>query len=113
MSSFSRRPLLLAVLMCGLGFVLPCSIVLGADAEENEFFERKVRPLLVQHCFSCHARGQKKGGLSLANREGLLAGGENGAVVSLEKPAESSLIAAVEQRGSKPICPRSSGSASG
>ena len=99
MSSFSRRPLLLAVLMCGLGFVLPCSIVLGADADENEFFERKVRPLLVQHCFSCHARGQKKGGLSLANREGLLAGGENGAVVSLEKPAESSLIAAVEQRG--------------
>ena len=99
MPSFSRRLMMLAVVICGLGFVVPYSIVLGADADENEFFERKVRPLLVQHCFSCHARGQKKGGLSLANREGLLAGGENGAVVSLEKPAESSLIAAVEQRG--------------
>ena len=99
MPSFSRRLMLLAAVMCGLDFVGFSSIVLGADAEGDEFFERKVRPLLVQHCFSCHARGQTKGGLSLANRAGLLAGGENGAVVSLEKPAESSLIAAVEQRG--------------
>ncbi len=42
-----------------------------------------MRPLLSQHCFSCHAKGQAKRGLNLADRKGLLAGGEGGAVVSL------------------------------
>jgi cytochrome c551/c552 len=78
---------------------MPDAAVVAAEHSATEFFERKVRPLLVEHCFSCHARGQKKGGLSLANRAGLLAGGDNGAVVSLEKPADSPLIAAVEHRG--------------
>ena len=89
----------LPVLTCGLGSLLAAAAAVGAEDSASDFFERKVRPLLVEHCFSCHARGQKKGGLSLANRAGMLAGGENGAVVSLEKPAESSLIAAVEHRG--------------
>lgn len=70
-----------------------------AEMSANEFFERKVRPLFVEHCYSCHAKGQKKGGFSLADRAGLLAGGESGAVVALEKPAESLLITAVEHRG--------------
>lgn len=68
------------------------------ERQGHEYFERNVRPLLSQHCFSCHAKGQAKGGLSLADRKGLLAGGEGGAVVSLEKPNDSPLIAAVEGR---------------
>ncbi|MCX7407518.1 MAG: PSD1 and planctomycete cytochrome C domain-containing protein [Planctomycetales bacterium] len=69
------------------------------EMANDEFFERKVRPLLIQNCFACHAKGQKKGGLSLADRAGLLAGGDSGAVVALEKPQDSLLIAAVEHRG--------------
>jgi mono/diheme cytochrome c family protein/exonuclease VII small subunit len=65
----------------------------------EEFFERKIRPLLAQHCFSCHGRGQKKGGLSLDSREGLLAGGESGTAVVLGKPDESLLIEAVRHTG--------------
>ncbi len=65
------------------------------DEAGNEFFERKIRPLLAQHCYSCHARGEKKGGLSLDTREGLLAGGESGAVAVPGKPEESLLIEAV------------------
>ena len=76
-----------------------------SEMSANEFFERKVRPLFVEHCYSCHAKGQKKGGLSLADRAGLLAGGESGAVVSLEKPDESLLIAAVEHRGGMQMPP--------
>ena len=76
-----------------------------SEMSANEFFERKVRPLFVEHCYSCHAKGQKKGGLSLADRAGLLAGGESGAVVALEKPDESLLIAAVEHRGGMQMPP--------
>lgn len=65
----------------------------------EEFFERKIRPLLVQHCFSCHGKEQKKGDLSLNNREGMLAGGDSGAAVVLGKPDESLLIQAIEQTG--------------
>src|ERR1041385_3282853 len=73
----------------------------SSEKEENgdEFFERKIRPLLVQHCFSCHGKGQKKGELSLNNRESMLAGGDSGAAIVLGKPDESLLIQAVEQKG--------------
>ncbi len=79
----------------------PKAVSAAAAAGElsgEDHFERKVRPLLVQHCHSCHAKGQKKGNLSLADRAGLLAGGDSGAVVVLEKPEESLLIQAVEHR---------------
>ncbi|OYV81132.1 MAG: hypothetical protein B7Z73_18440, partial [Planctomycetia bacterium 21-64-5] len=65
----------------------------------SEFFERKIRPLLVQHCYACHGRGRKKGGLSLESREAMLAGGESGTAVALGKPDESLLIEAVEYAG--------------
>src|SRR5262245_2174601 len=68
----------------------------GEEAAGDEFFERKIRPLLAQHCFSCHGRGQKKGGLSLDSREGMLAGGDSGTAAVLGKPDESLLIEAIE-----------------
>jgi cytochrome c551/c552 len=69
------------------------------DLASEEFFESKVRPLLSQHCFACHGRDQKKGGLSLSNRDALMTGGESGPTVVLEHPADSLLIQAVEHRG--------------
>jgi hypothetical protein len=63
--------------------------------EQTEFFERQVRPLLAEQCFSCHGKGQKKGGLSLDTREGLQAGGDSGAVVQAGKPTDSLLFLAV------------------
>src|SRR3569623_917664 len=73
----------------------------NANANEAgiEFFERKIRPLLAQHCYSCHGRGQNKGGLSLASREAMLAGGDSGTAVALGKPEESLLIAAIRYDG--------------
>ena len=44
--------------------------------EQVEFFEKKIRPLLAEHCYECHAVGQKlKGGLALDSREGWMKGG--------------------------------------
>ena len=39
-----------------------------AAAEPVEFFENKVRPLLVEHCYSCHsAEAEAKGKLKAAH----------------------------------------------
>ncbi len=64
---------------------------------EVEFFEKKVRPVLVQHCYKCHsARAKKlKGGLRLDNREALLKGGDSGPAVVPGQPDKSRLLEVV------------------
>ena len=49
----------------------------AAEAEKLEFFENKVRPLLVEHCYGCHsaeaeAKGKLKAGLRVDSLEGLI-----------------------------------------
>jgi len=48
--------------------------------EQMEFFENKIRPVLVQHCYKCHSTQSKKlkAELYLDNRERALQGGESG-----------------------------------
>ena len=59
------------------------------------FFDESIRPILQDHCFECHGFNSRKGNLSLANRDGLLAGGDSGPAVVPSKPEESLLMAAV------------------
>ncbi len=65
-----------------------------------EFFEARVRPLLIKHCSECHSRQAKtvQGGLRLDHPEGLRRGGESGPAVVPGKPEESRLIAAVRYK---------------
>ena len=60
-----------------------------------EFFERKVRPLLAEQCYSCHGAEKQKGHLRLDSPGAIRAGGESGAVVVAGDPAKSRLIIAV------------------
>ena len=48
------------------------------DPASAEFFEKKVRPVLVERCYSCHSAtaAKLKGGLRLDSRELLLKGGD-------------------------------------
>lgn len=64
-----------------------------ASAQE-QFFENKVRPLLVSNCYGCHASGAS-GGLRLDSRQAILAGGKDGPVVDLQHPDQSLLLSAV------------------
>jgi len=66
-------------------------------ADDGEFFETKVRPVLVQHCYGCHSRQAKKlrGGLRLDSREAMLAGGDNGPAIIPGQPDKSRLVEAV------------------
>ena len=63
-----------------------------------EFFEQKVRPLLVEKCYSCHSEKaeKQKGGLLLDSRESILKGGDSGAAASPGSAAGSLLLRAVQ-----------------
>ena len=66
------------------------------SAEQTEFFEKKVRPVLVDRCYECHSTEKKtKGGLALDTRESTLKGGDNGPVLVAGNPEKSLLIEAV------------------
>lgn len=81
--------------------VTAISVAAAADdpAEQSQqagqFFEAKVRPLLAENCYRCHAGRQRKGGLRLDSREGMLQGGESGPAVVPGHPEDSLLIEAI------------------
>lgn len=66
-------------------------------AEQIEFFEKKVRPVLVEQCGNCHSADapKLKGGLRVDSRAALLAGGENGPAIVPGRPEKSRLIEAI------------------
>lgn len=73
-----------------------------ADIEsERDFFEAKIRPVLVSHCYECHSSTAKKlgGELLLDSRDSVLAGGESGAAVEPGDPGSSLLVAAIRYEG--------------
>jgi hypothetical protein len=69
----------------------------GPDAAGVEFFEKQVRPILTQHCHTCHStHSQKiKGGLTLDTRDGFLKGGDSGPIAVPGQPKDSRLIRAI------------------
>ena len=67
-----------------------------------EFFEKKVRPVLANNCYTCHsANTNSKGGLRVDDRNGLIRGGERGPAVVPGQPEKSLLIQAVRQTHNK------------
>ncbi|MCI0681014.1 MAG: PSD1 and planctomycete cytochrome C domain-containing protein [Gemmataceae bacterium] len=91
-----RRWLAVLAVVCAVA----CAVVSPSRARAGDgidFFERKIRPVLVEHCYQCHARDAKKqrGGLLLDSRAGIRKGGDTGPAVVPGKPAESLLLKAV------------------
>src|SRR4051794_33923179 len=69
-----------------------------AGDEGVEFFEKKIRPVLVSECYRCHSADAEKlkGGLKLDTREGVLRGGESGKAAVVAGDVEHSpLIEAI------------------
>ncbi len=83
-----------------LMLALAC-LISRAEADESRdfteqqltFFETKIRPVLVEHCYECHAAGAKivQGALRVDHRAGLLRGGDSGPAI-VPKQAEQSLL---------------------
>lgn len=64
-------------------------------AEQIEFFEKKIRPLLIEHCHVCHGPEEHKKNLRLDSRLAALAGGDSGRAIVPGHPEESLLVDAV------------------
>ena len=66
------------------------------DPAHVSFFEKRVRPVLVNRCYECHSAGKKiKGGLRLDHREGLIRGGDSGPAIVPGNPEKSLLITTI------------------
>ena len=85
-----------------------CSLVaVSAQADKLEFFESKIRPAFIEHCYSCHSveSGKSKGGLYLDSKAAWQIGGESGPAIIPGKPDESLIIKAITRSGVIPEMP--------
>src|SRR5947209_5352060 len=72
----------------------------------DDFFEKKVRPILADNCAECHGPRKQRGGLRLDSRASVMAGGDSGPALVPGKPNESLLIKAVHYDGDTRMPPR-------
>jgi len=81
-------------------FLAVFALVLGSTAfavEPTAFFEKSIRPILIDRCYECHSveSGKSKGGLRLDSRAAVLKGGDNGPALIAGDPDKSRLIEAI------------------
>jgi len=97
------------VLLAILILAAPAAMIVYAQAGEERpfttadynFFESKIRPLLVDRCYKCHSGGAKvlQGGLRLDNRAAILRGGDSGPPLSLNEPQQSLILEVIGYEG--------------
>ena len=90
------RRLIFAVVML-IASLLTRHVQLVRADERADFFETKIRPVLVGTCFRCHGDVKTSGALRIDSREMLLKGGESGPAIVPGKPDESLLIKAIRR----------------
>jgi hypothetical protein len=84
--------------------VLCASLSAADDARPAEFFESKIRPVLIEQCYKCHSEasvkaGKLRGGLKLDTRAGWQSGGDSGPAIIASKPDESPLLKSLRYDG--------------
>lgn len=85
--------------LCSIGIWLSLLTMPSSadDAKNTEHFERRIRPLLIKHCYECHSEAAKEqqGGLILDRQSGWLKGGDTQSAIVPGEPDSSLLITAV------------------
>jgi Protein of unknown function (DUF1553)/Protein of unknown function (DUF1549)/Planctomycete cytochrome C len=81
---------------------LPASAAL--DTVQTDFFEKKIRPVLIESCYKCHSADSEniRGGLLVDTRDGLLQGGDSGPAIVPGDLQKSALITAIRHEGKDP-----------
>lgn len=87
----------LICLACGgaAGLAQPVQTPAAAATDRQlQFFETRIRPILVQHCYECHnSSSAAEGGLRVDDRAGLRTGGAGGPIIVPGQPEASRLLA--------------------
>jgi len=107
MNTSPHRPawLLIAFVLC-CATALPSSTpATAADSDAERFFENEVRPILAEHCGSCHGSEKQFGGLRLDSWHSISAGSDSAPIVVPHAPDESLLIQAVRREGGMEMPP--------
>lgn len=101
-----------------MSFVLVCvttvvtahadDAVSGPSRDQEAFFEAKVRPLLVQHCYDCHGPDSGKGeaDLRVDSLEALMKGGKSGPALVAGQANQSLIMLAVKHDGAVAMPPK-------
>jgi mono/diheme cytochrome c family protein len=79
--------------------LIPLAPVSAITPQETEFFEKKVRPILVEQCYKCHGPEKQKGALRVDSRAAILKGTDEGPVIVAGKPEESEFIKSLRHTG--------------
>jgi hypothetical protein len=78
----------------------------GVDPKLLEFFETKVRPVLAEHCYSCHGPEKQRGDVRLDGREHLVRQRDEGPILSPGHPDKSALVRAIRHEGEIKMPPK-------
>src|SRR3989441_12207390 len=91
---FTRTWLFEATSGCAFFALVSARAELDQASGGIDFFEKKVRPVLAEHCYKCHSASAEKvkGELLLDTREGMLKGGESGKPAIVTGDAERSRL---------------------
>src|SRR5262249_35825673 len=83
-----------------------CFVVCSSCSASEELFEKRVRPVLIEHCVRCHGPKKQMGGLRLDSRAALRKGGDDGPVVKPGEPEKSLLVEAIRHTGELKMPPK-------
>ncbi|MEY3392221.1 MAG: hypothetical protein RLZZ322_1070, partial [Verrucomicrobiota bacterium] len=89
-----------------LGLTLTAALAADLKPADVEFFETKIRPVLVAECYECHDAKKQKGDLRLDHRDGLLKGGEEGPAIVPGDARKSILIQSMDHSHETLVMPK-------
>lgn len=87
--------------LAALAMALCHGPMLAADADGIALFESKIRPVLIEKRYQCHAAAKQRGGLRLDSKEAVLKGGDGGPALVPGKPNDSAILNALRHQDLK------------
>jgi len=85
----------------------PAASKLAPTTDQTVFFNQRIQPILVQHCYDCHSIDTRAAGrLLLDDRESILTGGKSGPAINLEHVEDSLLLHRVQEEDPKQRMPK-------
>ena len=93
--------------LCAIGCLITSPLNAAPKSKAHEFFEKKVRPILIKRCFDCHSGDSVESKLHLGSLAGMLTGGLRGPAIVPGKPDKSLLVLSIRHNEELKMPPKS------